>query len=453
LNVNLRDFVDLIRKRWLLIVAATVVCVAVAAAHAFLSRPVYTSEVQLFVSAQNAGAAGDLANVYQGGLFTQQRVRSYVDIATSPSVTEVVVRKLDLPLTPDQVAQRIDARAPNNTVLIDLGVSDHDPAQAQRIARSVGATFISVIDELERPSTGGPSPVKLSVSSPATLPTDPTSPRPALDLALGLLFGLLLGVALASTIERLDTSVRSADSLEARGLVALGDIPMIPSPRNGPVISANGNEQGARVEALRQLRTNLQFVDLTHPPDTIVITSALSAEGKTSTSVTLAATMAQAGLDVVVVEGDLRRPTMGDYLGLTDQERGVTSVLRGEHTVEQAMQSWGSAGRLRVLLAGGTAPNPSELLGSFQMRELLDELRSVSDMVLIDAPPLLPVADAAILAAESDGALLVVRHGRTTGAQLDAAIEALAKVDATILGAVINMAPPSRASYYGYHAT
>ena len=174
---------------------------------------------------------------------------------------------------------------------------------------------------------------------------------------------------------------------------------------------------------------------------------------KTSTSVTLAATMAQAGLDVVVVEGDLRRPAMGGYLGLEDQDRGVTSVLRGEHTVEQAMQPWGSTGHLRVLLAGGTAPNPSELLGSLQMRELLDQVRAVSDMVLIDAPPLLPVADAAILAAESDGALLVIRHGRTTGAQLDAAIEALAKVDATILGAVINMAPSNRANYYGYQAT
>jgi capsular exopolysaccharide synthesis family protein len=451
--VNLRDFLELVRKRWLLIVAATLACVAAAAAHAFLSQPVYTSEVQLFVSAQNTGTAGDLANVYQGGLFTQQRVRSYVDIATSPSVTESVVRKLGLPLSPEQVAAKIDASAPNNTVLINLRVSDHDPAQAQLIARTLGTQFISVIDELERPSTGGPSPVKLSVSSPATLPTEPTSPRPAVDLTLGLLFGLLLGVVLASMVERLDTSVRSADNLESRGLVALGDIPMTSSPRNGTLISANGNEQGARVEALRQLRTNLQFIDLINPPDSIVITSAVASEGKTSTCLTLASTMAQAGFDVIVAEGDLRRPAMREYLGLADERRGITSVLRGADTVEQALQPWGSSGHLRVLPAGGTVPNASELLGSHQMGELLDRLRSLSDMVLIDAPPLLPVADAAILAAESDGALLVVRHGRTTGAQLDAAIEALAKVDARILGAVINMAPPNRASYYGYHAT
>jgi capsular exopolysaccharide synthesis family protein len=448
--VNLRDFLELVRKRRLLIVAATLVCAGVGAAHAFLSTPVYTSRVQLFVSAQNPGTAGDLANVYQGGLFTQQRVRSYVDIATSPSVTETVIRKLRLPFTPDQLAHRIDAGAPSNTVLIDLGVSDPDPAEAQQIARTVGAQFISVIDELERPSSGGPSPVKLSVSSPATLPTQPTSPRQKLDLTLGLLFGLLLGVVLASTIERLDTSVRSPAGLEARGLVALGDIPMTATVRNAPIISANGYEQGARVEALRQLRTNLQFVDLTHPPDMIVLTSALSSEGKTSTTLTLAATIAQAGVDVVVVEGDLRRPAMADYLGIADHDRGVTSVLRGEHTVEEAMQSWGTTGHLRVLLAGGTAPNPSELLGSQQMRDLLERVRDGSDMVLIDAPPLLPVADAAILAAESDGALLIIRHGRTTGAQLDAAIEALSKVEAKILGAVINMTPPGRASYYGY---
>ncbi|MCA1721071.1 MAG: CpsD/CapB family tyrosine-protein kinase [Actinobacteria bacterium] len=209
--------------------------------------------------------------------------------------------------------------------------------------------------------------------------------------------------------------------------------------------------RAARAEAFRQLRTNLQFLEVDEPVRSFVITSSVPKEGKSTTACNLAITLAQAGVRTLLIEGDLRRPRIADYLGL-EGAIGVTNVLIGQVPLQDALQPWGN-GTLSVLASGPLPPNPSELLASRGMHELLAEVEKSFDMVIIDAPPLLPVTDAAILSTMTGGALLGVRCRSTKRDQLRRAADALEAVDARVLGAVLNMVPrrgPDAYYSYGY---
>ena len=199
------------------------------------------------------------------------------------------------------------------------------------------------------------------------------------------------------------------------------------------------------------LRTNMQYVEVDEAQKVIVMTSSLPGEGKTTTAINLALTTAMAGQRVVLVEADLRRPLIAQRLQL-DGAVGTTNVLIGKVSLVDALQEYGTSG-LQVLASGPIPPNPSELLQSHAMEALLTDLRGKFDVIIVDAPPLLPVTDAALIATQADGAVIVVRHGRTTRDQLQHSIERLEAVDAKALGVVINQAPSrkNRTGYgYGY---
>jgi len=276
----------------------------------------------------------------------------------------------------------------------------------------------------------------------------PVAPKPLRNLGLGLLLGLLVGVGLAVLRERLDTTVKSNAVLtELTSAPTLGTVVFDPSAKRAPLVAQAGG-RSPRSEAFRQLRTNLQFINVDQPPRVVVVTSSVPDEGKSSTAVNLAMSIAQAGRTVLLVEGDLRRPRAAEYLGL-EGAVGLTNVLVGQVGVDDVLQPWGVGG-LWVLPSGSIPPNPSELLASQNMIELLDSLRTRFDVVVIDSPPLLPVTDGAVTAARADGALLVVRYGSTTRAQVSAAAAALHAVDAKLLGCVMNMVSPKDSEAYSY---
>jgi receptor protein-tyrosine kinase len=214
-----------------------------------------------------------------------------------------------------------------------------------------------------------------------------------------------------------------------------------------PLISDPG-AQASRVEAFRRLRTNLQFLNLDHTPRSIVITSPLPGEGKTSTAVNIAIALAQAGQRVLLVDGDLRRPKAASVLGL-ERSVGFTTVLVGRAQLEESIQRHSRSG-IFFLASGPIPPNPTEVLQSNAARSLFDRLSQMFDIVIVDAPPLLPVSDAAIIARDVDGAVLVVRHGKTTKDQLRQASHRLDQVDARLLGVTVNMTPKRGGSGYGY---
>lgn len=446
--MDLREYVRLLRRRWRLITLCTLLALGTALGATLIQTKVYTARIQLFVSAQDRAAAGDISSAYTGGLFTQQRVKSYANILKSPRVGELVVADLNLNRSPTAVARHINASAPLDTVLINVSVTDPDPAMAQRIANSVAQQFPKLVDTLERPAVGGVAPVKVSAIQSATLPTLPTSPRPKLNLGLGLLVGLGIGIAAAVLREALDTSVKAPDAAEELvGAPMLGAISYDPEAGKRPLV-VHVSPNSTRAEAFRQLRTNLQFVDIEHPLRSVVVTSSVPGEGKSTTTCNMAITLAQAGVRVILVEGDLRRPRIADYMGM-EGAVGLTSVLLGRTPLEDALQPFGD-GVLQVLPSGPLPPNPSELLGSSGMEDLLRRLEARADIVLIDAPPLLPVTDAAVLGSLTSGLIMLVRSNSTRREQLKRATATVHGVGATVLGVILNMVPTRGPDAYAY---
>ncbi len=440
--MELRDHLRTVAKRWKTLVMMLLLGVVVAAAASATAPIRYESTVQLFVSVRSQGDASDLL---QGGSFSAQRVKSYANIASSPRVTGPVVSELDLDASPQALAKRIRVDVPVDTVLINISVTDALPGDAAAIADAVARQFTRVVESLERPADAPTSPVKVTVTRPAEIAGGPVSPRPVLNVLLGALFGCLLGVVAAVLRGMLDTRINDAEGLEkVGGAPVLGSIVL---DAEAARINSDGLKHTAQGEAYRQLRTNLQFVDVGGHPNPIVVTSPLAGEGKSTTAAKLSLAFAGAGSSVCLVDGDFRRPSVAERFQLT-QEAGLTSVLIGKMTLDQAIQT-GPSG-LKVITSGSRPPNPSELLASQPMRDLLAELVKRFEIVIIDAPPLLPVTDAAVMSAHAGGALLVVKANGTTREQTAKAAEVLSAVDARLLGSVLNMTRGRDSASYRY---
>jgi succinoglycan biosynthesis transport protein ExoP len=433
--MDLEQYVRASRAHWLLILASVVVCVGVAATFAWTRAPVYAAQSQLFVSTSDIPA--DLSQTYQGGLFTQQRVLSYAQIVSSPAVVRAVIAQLGLRDSVRKLQGEISASVPTDTVLINVTVKDRSPRRAKAIADAVGNQFASFVNRLEAKGGERSSPVKISVTRPAELPTAPVSPRKVFYLAFGALFGLALGIGGASLREALDTRVRDEDDVAAiTRAPVLGTIAEDPDAKRRPLVVAD-DPASVRAEAYRRLRTNLRVLSADHGLQSFVVSSAVASEGKTLIAANVGIAFAQAGYRVVLVDADLRRPQLAEVLELSSTV-GLTNVLVDNLPIESALQTWQNGLPLEVLGSGPEAPNPSELLGSQRFATVLDLLTDRVDIVILDAPALLPVSDAAILARVTSGVILVTRVASTRTAELASATDSLRAVDMPVLGVVLN---------------
>lgn len=436
----------MLKTRWMLVVSVLVIALAATAASILLVTPTYRGEARLFVSTQIS--AGNLnQELFQGSNFSADRVKSYMLLATSPGVLNPVIEELGLSVSPEDLAKDISAEAPLETVLINISAVSDSPETAAALANRVSANLAGVIEFLETSDGRGSSPVKATVVTEASVPTSPAGPGIPVSLALGMILGLVVGVGLALTLEALDTTVKNPADL-----AAVSSLPVLSSvtrdTRRGAPPIVRDDPLGSRSEAYRQLRTNLQFAAVDDAPEIVVITSALPGEGKSSVAGNLAVALSQVGIRVCLVDGDLRRPSVASYFGLV-AEVGLSTALAGRASVEEILQPAGPG--FSVITSGLIPPNPAELLSSRRFPALMRELSDRFDMVLIDAPPTLPAADAAVLAAAADGVLFVVHAGRTTRHQVERALRNLEQVKARLLGVVLNLVPVkgAGADWYG----
>lgn len=456
--MELKDYVRLLRNHWIGVVVIVVACVAVGAAWTLTRSDVYEANAEGFVTTTNPEENAAQASVNDS--VAKSRATSYLRIAKSREVAQRVIDELDLSDSAASLVNRITATQPPNTVSIEITARAGTPEDAQQLAHTWVEAFADAVEELEG---GDDAALEIVVFESASLPTSPVSPDPVRNLGLALLLGLVLALGYAVIRGTFDRRLRSKKEVEEKFKVSV--VGQIPDANLLKRANSTGRAdlavdvdsaisgQGPTSEAFRKLRTNLTYMDVDNPPRVLVVTSPMPGDGKSTVASNLVAAIERSGQPVVLVDGDLRRPMVASGLGLVEGV-GLTDVLTGKIAVEDALQRIPGHDNLRVLAAGSIPPNPSELLGSQAMRNLLARL-SQHAMVVVDAPPLLPVTDGAILAARTDGALVVISVNKTKDHQLESALEHLDHVDAKTLGVIVNRVPRSRktdayGSYGGY---
>jgi capsular exopolysaccharide synthesis family protein len=436
----------LLRARWVTVAVTALAVTLGAITLTVLTTPLYEASTRLFVSTSSGGDS--LTDKYQGTLFSQERVLSYTELLTGETLAQRTIDKLSLPISADELASEVSANATPDTVLINVSVLDKSPARARDIANTLSDEFVLMARQLETPEDGSDPNARVIVEQRASAPDSPVKPQRTENIALGLAVGLLLGIGLAYRRDYFDNTVKSQDQLEEitqSGLV--GTIPLDKEREKKPAIAFDA-DKSAIAEAFRKLRTNLQFLAVDDPPRLIVVASSLPGEGKSTTAINLALALAEAEHNVVLVDGDLRRPMLDKYMNVVGKA-GFSSVLSGAASVSEVLQTTRFP-RLSVLTSGRIPPNPSELLGSHAAQKILSELRSNFDYVIVDSSPLLAVTDASILATRADGVLVMARFGQTKRDQLAQAVRSLENVGAPILGTILTMTPGRAGDAYGY---
>lgn len=453
--MSLSDYLRALRNHWVGAVVLTLVCLSGALAYSLSQPAVYAANANGFVNGDNGDNIGS-ATVADS--LAKSRAKSYVDVATSRAVADRVIEELSLDASPNALISQIDVVVPVDTVLIKITARASSPELAQQLADTWVVALAAEVEQIENPS-GVVAPTSLGVRAveAAALPTSPVSPVPMRDGALGLLVGLLLGVSYAALRSQLDRKLRSSAEIEKKfGVSVVGAIPAtkgLERARHEPAVLAVSDQAEGQsfiaAEAFRKLRTNLSYMDIDNPPRIIVVTSSQQSDGKSTISTNLSAAIAMSGQPVILVDADLRRPVVATTLGLVEGA-GLTDVLIGRVDLDDVLQEHPDVPNLSVLAAGGVPPNPSEMLGSQTMRALLERM-SEQAMVVLDAPPLLPVTDAAVLTTLSDGALVVVSHGTTADTELESSLGNLTSVKGRVLGVVFNRVPRrnSAGGYYG----
>lgn len=462
--MELREYLRIARAHWLGVVLLIALGTGIAFVWTLLQPRVYTADANGFVASVVAGGENQTGNSIVADNLAKSRVKSYVELGTWRSVAEHVIADLGLDTTPEALVRRVTITNPRDTVILEVTATGPTPEEARDLASAWIRGMQAEIERIESGGQSGAAAVRLEAADSARLPTEPTSPNTRLALALGALIGAAAGVAYAFLRYTLDRRVRSPEVVESEtGLTVIGTIPdeksfspenrLIPFSGTGRKTEKGGSDLHAVSEAMRELRTNIQFLDVDNPPKAIVITSALPGEGKSTTAANLAITLAASGQRVVLIDGDLRRPMVATVFGIPG-EVGLTDVLAGRAAVEDVAQPVGPRGNLVVLAAGKIPPNPSELLGSKRMHDLVESLKS-NAFVVLDAPPLLPVTDAAVLTHNTDGAIVVTSVGKTTIDALQKAQRNLERADGRALGVVLNRVPRKGAgsAYYGYQYT
>ena len=388
-----------------------------------------TDLIRVTVQSASPAVARRAANLYASSYITTRREQAVDDLVAAGAVLET--KLLD-------VRAQIDGAATT---------AERDALSAQYQLLKDKLDQVQVDASLGR---GG-----ARVVAPATTPASPVSPQPLRDAVVALVVGLMLGIVLAFMLEFLDDKTHTAEDVAryGDGLTVLAEVPAVPGWRNRKAtrVVALEDPMSPAAESYRALRTSLQIIGLRRRVQTILVTSPMAAEGKTTTAANLGVTLARAGRRVVLVDLDLRRPRLERFFGL-DNSVGVTSVLVGDTPLSETLHQVEVAEGvppLQVLGSGPVPSNPSEVLGAGQISELLASLQAFADLVIIDAPPLLPVTDALVLSNRVDGVLLIVAADTTRRRHLGRAVDLLHRAEAPVLGAVLNNASRDHRRGYG----
>jgi len=489
---SFRAYLHILRRRKWWVGLAAALGLAASLAFSLTAHKQYSATAQLLVQPSiNASGVG----VTQPQPVTQTDVETELQLVTSAPVQQAVRARLGS-------APAVSASEVGQTNVMAITATNHVPSQAALVANAYATAFVQYQQSVaERNLTTAEAQLRSQINSltqqlkpfghnttsaeasallnqqavlkeqlaqmqvsgavdtgavvlvtPAQPPTSPSSPKPVQDALLGLAAGLAVGLGAAFLRDSLDDKLATKEAVEhAGGAPVLAMTPVVLSwRREQPLVVVAAEPTSPAAESYRSLRTSLQFVRQEGKIRSMLVTSPGAAEGKTATLANLGVVFAQAGERVVLVSCDLRRPRIGSFFEL-DEEDGLTSVLLGERTLEQVLLPVPGHDRLSLLPAGPVPPNPAELLNGARAREIFADLRKRFDLVLIDSPPVLPVTDAAILSRYTDATLMLAAAGQTRRGDLHRAVEKLDQVGTKILGIVLNKVSRQTGRQYGYY--
>ena len=501
----------IVRKWAVAVLALTVLGAVVAFAASKAMTPLYQAKGNVLIVAgvgQGGTGSGDL------NLSAAEATTTAATLMTAPPLLQSVINTQHLNEPLSTLAGNVAATPQTNSELVDVSVTDPSPSRAARIGNAIMSAFVAEITQQNTDrinQAGGALQAEInqvqaalnqaeqqlatataaqattlrqeigdqtsllsqltlnygtfratqqqnletvSVATPASPPTTPSSPRTLLNTGAGALAGLLAGVSLAAVLEFLDQGLKTAEDVRQRlGVPCIGLVPRHTTPGSGK--ARQERDTLVASEAYRRLRTSLLFAAPDSTLRSVVITSARSGEGKTQTAANLAVALASADQRIVLVDADMRRPDMHRIFSRPLQggmSELIMSVRPGENLSLRSARAT-SQPNLTLITAGTIPPNPSELLASRRAALLLHGLESAFDLVVVDTPPIDAVPDALNLAAEASATVVVVDAGRTNATQAQATIETLRSVGANVIGVVLNRAKePRKPDYYYYYA-
>ena len=492
---------------WLIILAAVLAAVGAYFVSSWMT-PVYQASTTVLVDI----ASTDGSSEYQSVLMSERLTSTYAGLLTQKPVLESVIEQLQLGLSAGALEGMITVQPARDTQLIEIQVESTNPEMASIVANRLIEVFIvqneiqqseryaaskvSLEAQLERVDQkivetntalarlGSGTAYETernrlelnlaqyqntysgllqsyeevrtkeagSISSivqvePASPPVEPVRPRVVTNSALAGVVGIMLAVGLIFLFDALDNTVKNPDQIESvTGLSVIGMVPKYPVEEGSPITILKPRHPS--VEAFRVLRTNLKYASVDKKIQKIMITSAEPGVGKTELATNLAVVFAQSGSEVMLIDADLRRPKVHHRFGM-ENRTGLSRVfIRGLDQKNEVVIRNSDVPKLSILTAGPLPPNPSELLGSEKMSEILDSYSDRVEYLFVDTPPVLAVTDAVIISQLVDGVILVVKPGETQISALKQAVERLRQVDANLLGVVLNKIPKNGRSYY-----
>nr|WP_241222814.1 polysaccharide biosynthesis tyrosine autokinase [Bifidobacterium samirii] len=450
------DVLGALKKHVVTAVITFVVVVAGVCAYTFTRTPMYTASAQLFATYRNTAADSSNANSYNAGAsYISSQIATYPDLVKTEAVLQPVIDDLGLDTSVGALSRQVSASNPTDTMMLKVSVSDADPEMAAKIANAAAA---SLRDQITGSlySEGGSeliSPVNLAIVQKAGTPGSPSSPNVKMNLAVGLAGGLVLGVIAAVLKDLLDRRVRTVADVQA----IVDETPILGTLTQGEVFTEKapvmvGHASSREAEDLRRLRTNLTFMENGEGlSNVIVVTSSSPSEGKTTTSANLAVAFAENGAKVLLIDADVRNPSIAKSLDV-ENSVGLTHLVSGEVSSRDAIQKYWKS-NLHVLTSGQQTLNPSVLLNSMAMKALIHQVADNYDHVIIDTAPMQVSNDAAVFAKEGAQLLMVAGLGVVEKRRLTTTMDELETLDIEPVGMVLNFAEQEKAkdSYYYYY--
>ena len=431
-------------RRLITLVSAGILGAALAAIVAVIVPPTYEATATVYVTSVTRPLEDGTALQQRSALVetqdAQQKTLTLASLATSDVVAERVINTLDLPMTPNRLLDRIDARALPQTVLIEISARDRSPAMAREIANTTALEFSDYAERLNTETQDAAAITTARLVDPALTPPKPIAPTVPALIALGLLAGLGVGVLVLSVLERTDARIRDGGLLQSlTALPYLGSTPWVRTGGKRNLSGVTANETLA--ESVKAIRTTLIQLLPDLRGRLLTIESSEDDSGKSALTLGLARAFQQAGFKVLIVDGDLRHRSLTTSLGL-DKERGLADQLIAGKSAGEVIQT-GLLDRIDVISAGQPSEYPSELLGSEAFSRAIEELRGHYSLVLIDTPGIKDFTDGAVIARNTDGAVLAVPFHRHDPQQVSSSIDAILKGGGAVVGTVMTLVPES----------